>query len=144
MSPVRGPGYRDWLVDREGRAWTSPGSFLARRLAPLTGLIVTQVLARLLSQVACKEPPDTSKNVVRPHPTQETAGVLRSQPIRRSICEPALCRVRWGRLVFLLLPFPLPAALQLLTSLHRRLGAPSARKCAWAPVYSAPLTGSYC
>lgn len=83
-------------------------------------VIVTQVLARLRSQVACKELPDTWKNVVRPHPTQETAGALSSQPMRLSACEPALHSVRLGCLVFLCLLSPLPAALQLLTSFRRR------------------------
>lgn len=66
--------------------------------------------------------------MARPHPTQETAGVLRSQPIRCSICKPALRSAHLGCLVFLLLLFPLPAALQLLTSLHRRLQNPLSKK----------------
>lgn len=48
-----------------------------------------QVLARLLSQVASKELPDTSENVVRPHPARETAEAGGSQPMGRSVWEPA-------------------------------------------------------
>lgn len=101
-------------------------------LPPVSLLVtqaVAQVLARLPHQVACRELPDTWKNVVRPHPTQETAKVLESQPIGCPVCKPALqSRAHLGCLFVLLFLFPLPAASQLLTSFHRRFQNPWSKK----------------
>lgn len=71
---------------------------------------VTQVLARLLSQVASKKQPDTSENAVKPHPTQETAEAVGSQPMGRSVCEPGLGSQRQQRLGGCLVIFFLPSA----------------------------------
>lgn len=78
-------GYHDWFVydRREGLNQMTLAPVTRRSDLSGKGDTVLQTaippgLACLLGQVACMKLPDTSKNVVGPHPTQETTGVHRN------------------------------------------------------------------